>query len=48
MVPAKDTIEIIVPVFNEEACLDELVRRLLALKDRMADVDARVVFVNDG
>lgn len=48
MLPTKDTLDIVIPVFNEEECLDELLLRLLALKDRMGDVEIVLTFVNDG
>ncbi len=48
MLSNNSTLEIVIPVFNEEACLDELMHRLFALKDRMADVDIGFTFVNDG
>lgn len=48
MLSTKDTLDIVIPVFNEEECLAELLRRLLALKDRMSDVEIVLTFVNDG
>ncbi len=48
MLPTKDTLDIVIPVYNEEECIDELVRRLLALRERMIDVAMGVIFVNDG
>lgn len=48
MLSKKDTLEIVVPIFNEEECLDELIGRFLALKDHMQDVDMGFMFVNDG
>lgn len=48
MLSTRNTLEIIVPVYNEEECVDELVRRLLALRERMSDVETGVTFVNDG
>ena len=42
------SVDIIIPIFNEEECLPELCRRLLALRDRMADRRLDVIFVNDG
>ena len=31
-------LEIVVPIYNEEACMDELVARLVKLKEKMGDV----------
>jgi dolichol-phosphate mannosyltransferase len=42
------TLEIVVPVFNEEECIDELMSRLIALKDIMRGVETGFTFVNDG
>lgn len=43
-----DTLEVLVPIYNEEACIDELVKRLLALKNKMSSVKMSFIFVNDG
>lgn len=48
MLSTKDSLEIVVPVYNEEECIDELVRRLILLRERMVDVDVGIIFVNDG
>lgn len=48
MLQDKPTIEIIVPVFNEEQCLDTLVSRLLALRRKMNGQDVSFIFVDDG
>lgn len=43
------TLDIIVPVFNEEDCLDEILRRLNGVKDSFKDIlDVSFLFVNDG
>ena len=43
------TFDIIVPVFNEEDCLDEILRRLNGVKDSFKDIlDVSFLFVNDG
>ncbi|MFT7219334.1 MAG: glycosyltransferase involved in cell wall biosynthesis [Candidatus Azotimanducaceae bacterium] len=43
------TMDVIVPIFNEEDCLDELFKRLLALRERLKGrVDVQLLFVNDG
>jgi len=41
-------LEIVVPIYNEEACLDELVARIVKLKEKMGDVILGIIFVNDG
>jgi dolichol-phosphate mannosyltransferase len=49
MLPKKESLEVVIPVFNEEDCLDELLRRLLSLRERMSGaVELCVTFVNDG
>lgn len=49
MLPEKDSLEVVVPVYNEEDCLDELLRRLLVLREKMAGAaDLSFTFVNDG
>ncbi len=43
------TLDIIVPVFNEEDCLDEILRRLIGVRDSLkASLDVSFLFVNDG
>lgn len=43
------TLDIIVPVFNEEDCLDEILRRLTGVRDLLkASLDVSFLFVNDG
>lgn len=44
----KESIEFIVPVFNEEMCIDEFVERYLALRQHFSDVDLSALFVDDG
>jgi len=44
----KETLAVIIPVYNEEECIDELVKRLLGLKEKLKGVDVFFVFVNDG
>ena len=40
---------VVIPVFNEEECIDALVARLLGLRDRMRDqAELEFVFVDDG
>jgi dolichol-phosphate mannosyltransferase len=47
MVP-QNTLDFIVPVFNEAECIDELMRRLLALRGRATDLQISATFINDG
>lgn len=43
------TLDIIVPVFNEEDCLDEILRHLTGVRDSLkASLDVSFLFVNDG
>lgn len=43
------TLDIIVPVFNEEDCLDEILRRLTEVRESLKDsLDVSFLFVNDG
>jgi glycosyltransferase involved in cell wall biosynthesis len=48
MLPKKESLEIVVPVYNEESCLDEMVGRLLRLREALPDTETRFIFVNDG
>jgi dolichol-phosphate mannosyltransferase len=43
-------LDVVVPVFNEAACLDELTRRLGTVRDRLRDeaIDLHVILVDDG
>lgn len=45
---SQSTIDVVVPVFNEEECLPELMKRLLALKNNLPETSIRFIFVNDG
>ena len=45
----KPLISVVIPVYNEEECLPETLRRVLALGERMiAQVDFEFLFVDDG
>lgn len=44
----KDTIDIIIPLYNEESCIPELLNRLLPLREKMSLVDMSFIFINDG
>lgn len=48
MFSEKTTLDIIIPVYNEEECIDELVNRLFKLKKELEELDVRFIFVNDG
>ena len=44
-----NTLDIIVPVYNEEECLDEIVRRLNKVRENLSDrLEVSFLFVNDG
>lgn len=43
-----DKLEFVIPVYNEESCLDVLMTRLDAIKHGFPEVDLHVLFVNDG
>ncbi len=45
--PAHPLISVVVPVFNEEACLEEVVRRLVAVFSGLP-ADLEMLFVDDG
>ena len=47
MLPKK-TLSIVVPIYNEEQCLDELLKRLLIMQSQLATVNVEMIFVNDG
>jgi len=45
----KEQLDIVIPVYNEEECLNELLERLLALRNAMIDdLDIAMIFINDG
>lgn len=48
MLQEKEKLEIIIPVYNEESCIKELFRRLMALKENANYVEISFIFVNDG
>ena len=43
-----DKLEFVIPVYNEESCLNLLMTRLDAIKHSFPEVDLHVLFVNDG
>ncbi len=49
MLREKDLLSIVVPVFDEEASIDEALRRLLVLRDTMSpEAEVEFLFVDDG
>ncbi len=44
----KEKLAIIIPVYNEESCIDELIARLLNLRMNFDAVELFFVFINDG
>lgn len=48
MLQKKERIDIVIPVFNEEDCLNALLDRLYNLKSNFHEVDLYFIFVNDG
>lgn len=45
----KKMLDVIVPVYNEEACLAETIQRLFRLRDNLkSELDVNFIFVNDG
>lgn len=44
----KETLEVIIPVYNEEECLPELINRLLGLIDSLKELAISFIFINDG
>jgi len=43
-----ESMAIVIPIFNEESCIDELIRRLLRLRSEMEGIELSFLFVNDG
>ncbi len=43
-----DKLEFLIPVYNEDTCLDHLMERLDRVRRDFTDVDLSVLFVNDG
>jgi polyisoprenyl-phosphate glycosyltransferase len=44
----KANIEILIPIYNEEDCINELLTRLLKLKNNQKDFNISFIFINDG
>lgn len=43
-----DKLEFLIPIYNEESCLNHLMERLEGIKRNFTEVDLSVLFVNDG
>lgn len=48
MMANKETLDIVIPVYNEEACLGILMERLLALRQKAEHLEISYILVNDG
>ncbi|HEY6965829.1 MAG TPA: glycosyltransferase, partial [Burkholderiales bacterium] len=49
MMDGKPLLTVVVPVFDEEDCVDALCTRLIALRERMrGEADVELLFVDDG
>lgn len=48
MLQQRETVEVIIPIYNEEQCISDLMKRLFAVRDKMNSVDMSFLFVNDG
>lgn len=46
--PKRASLDVVIPVYNEQECIDELMRRLLAWRERMSELEISFIFVNDG
>ncbi len=44
----KETLDIVIPVYNEEACINRLMERLLSLRQKAGPLEISFIFVNDG
>lgn len=44
----KEIVIVIIPVYNEEECLGELMKRLLVLRQKASPLEVNFLFVNDG
>lgn len=48
MLREKEKLEVVVPIYNEDACIDELFKRLMGLRESLVPVEVGFIFVNDG
>ncbi|MBI5195877.1 MAG: glycosyltransferase family 2 protein [Nitrospirae bacterium] len=48
MLQEKEKLEVIIPVYNEELCITELLKRLLAFKEKLSELDISFILINDG
>lgn len=44
----KQTLEILIPAYNEETCVDELISRLEKTRNLLSPLDVSCIFINDG
>jgi len=47
-IESKNDLVVIIPIYNEESCINELIRRLLKVKEKLDSLEITFVFVNDG
>jgi dolichol-phosphate mannosyltransferase len=48
MIKKNERLDVIIPIYNEEKCIDELMKRLLTLKGKLNYLDMSFIFINDG
>jgi polyisoprenyl-phosphate glycosyltransferase len=48
LMQARKTIEIIVPIYNEAACVDTLIERLMKIREMIVDYETTFLLVDDG
>ena len=48
MFQKKDKLSIIIPVYNEESCITELLSRLIKLSGKLESLETEFIFINDG
>jgi dolichol-phosphate mannosyltransferase len=45
----KSTLDIIIPIYNEQECIPTLIKRMISVRNKMrSQADARLIFINDG
>lgn len=44
----QDSLDIIIPIYNEQECIPELMKRLFALRKKMSYLSFNLIFVDDG
>jgi len=45
---SRQLLSVVIPCYNEEAVIDEMVKRLVAFCDELNDLDAELIFIDDG